>query len=186
MHLVQLSEKLRLLCARFELTQEHLGQELGIAHTTVGRWLAGTSRPYDRHARKLAEKYGLKPEELLDDTVPLPARITDGRENILKRAAELAGKRHPNNQEAAQELFEAETTAELLKTNASDAAARLRTFAAELIALANTLEKPFEKPGRRRSKAGPMVEVTLPSQTQTLSTETGLPIPNPSRHVRSA
>lgn len=47
-------------------------------------------------------------------------------------------------------------------------------------------QRPVAEKGRRKSSPGPMVEVTLPSQTQTLSTETGLPIPNPSRRVRSA
>lgn len=47
-------------------------------------------------------------------------------------------------------------------------------------------QKSVAQKARRSSSAGPMVKITLPSQTQTLSTETGLPIPNPSRRVRSA
>lgn len=35
-------------------------------------------------------------------------------------------------------------------------------------------------------KSGPLIRVTTPSQTQDLSSETGLPVPAPSRRARSA
>lgn len=143
---VHLSEKLNILCVRYDLTQERIGEQLGIAHTTVGRWLKGSSRPYDRHARKLAELYGLKPEELLDDKVPLPSHITDGRGQILKRAAEQAKRLYPNNPEAGQEHFEGKTAAGHWKIAALDTAEALRKQASELIALAEKLEFPFLSP----------------------------------------
>ena len=40
--------------------------------------------------------------------------------------------------------------------------------------------------GEFQSSSSPLVPVSLPSQTTLLSTETGLPHPNPSRHARPA
>ena len=141
--IVHLSEKLNLLCVRFDLTQERIGEQLNVAHTTVGRWLKGTSLPYKRHALKLAELYDLKPEELLDDNVPLPARITDGRGQIIKRAAEQAKRLYPNNPEAGQEHLEGTTAVGHWKIAALDTAESLRQKATELIMLAERLERPF-------------------------------------------
>ena len=146
MHLMHLFEKLRILCVRYDLTQERIGEQLGVDQTTVGRWLKGSSRPYDRHARKLAELYGLKTEELLDDKVPLPSHITDGRGQILKRAAELAQAQFPNNLDAGQAVFETHVNAGHWKIAALDTAGALRKQASELIALAEKLEFPFLSP----------------------------------------
>lgn len=72
MHPVQLSQKLIRLMARRNLTQEELGAALNLSHTTVGRWLAGKSRPYPRIAQQLAEYFGLPVEAIIDDSKPLP------------------------------------------------------------------------------------------------------------------
>ena len=72
MHLVQLSQKLAHLIATRNLTQESLGDALGIAHTTVGRWLAGKSRPYPRVAHRLADYFGVSVEMLVNDKLALP------------------------------------------------------------------------------------------------------------------
>ncbi len=144
MHLVHLSEKLRLLCSRYDLTQEQLGERLGIAHTTVGRWMKGSSRPYDRHAHKLAEIFRLTPEELLDDSVSLPTRVIDGRENAVKRAAERASRRFPGDEAAAQEAFEADLNHDMWRRTSLDTAEELRREAGRLIEMAERLEMPFQ------------------------------------------
>lgn len=142
MHVMQLSEKLRILCLRYDLTQEQFGAQLGIAQTTVGRWLKGTARPYGRNVDKLAELYQLTREELLDDKVPLPVHIIDGRGQILKRAAEHANSAHPGNAAAAQEAFDAHHGAAFAKLKFIDFSSALRAKAKELLLLADQMEAP--------------------------------------------
>jgi transcriptional regulator with XRE-family HTH domain len=72
MHLMHFHEKLRRLIAYRNLTQEELGKALNIAQTTVGRWLAGKSLPYDRTATRLADYFGIDDMVLLNDEFELP------------------------------------------------------------------------------------------------------------------
>ena len=72
MHFMRFQEKLRRLIAYRNLTQEELGNALGIAQTTVGRWLAGKSIPYDRTAQRLADYFGIDDSVLLNDEFELP------------------------------------------------------------------------------------------------------------------
>jgi len=72
MHLMRFHEKLRRLIAYRNLTQEELGRALNIAQTTVGRWLAGKSLPYDRTAKRLADYFGIDDMVLLNDEFALP------------------------------------------------------------------------------------------------------------------
>ena len=71
--LVQLNQKLSRLIADKNLTQEQLGEALGIAHTTVGRWLSGKSKPYPRIAQRLANYFAIPIETLLNDDIDLPS-----------------------------------------------------------------------------------------------------------------
>ena len=48
------------------------------------------------------------------------------------------------------------------------------------------LQAHLAVPAHWRGGRGPLIRVTTPSQTQALSTDTGLPIPAPSRRARSA
>jgi transcriptional regulator with XRE-family HTH domain len=56
------------------LTQLELGKTLGISHTSVGRWLAG-SVPHKRTVAQLAEYFGVTVEALLNES-PLPGEVT--------------------------------------------------------------------------------------------------------------
>ncbi len=53
-------------------TQESLGEELGIAHTSVGRWLSGAI-PRPSTLAILARRFGVSSVVLTDDAKPLPA-----------------------------------------------------------------------------------------------------------------
>ena len=108
MHPVQLNQKLIRLCARRNLTQEALGDSLGIAHTTVGRWLSGKSRPYPRIAQQLADHFGLPVEVITDDTKALPPPTDEDIEAASDKPLppELAKPLAENLQKAASQLLE--------------------------------------------------------------------------------
>ena len=55
-------------------TQESLGKAVGVAHTTVGRWLAGV-RPRARIVAQISAHFGVPMEMLLDDDAALPAQF---------------------------------------------------------------------------------------------------------------
>jgi transcriptional regulator with XRE-family HTH domain len=63
--------KLQTLMIRSGETQESLGETLGVAHTTVGRWLLGV-RPRAGVVAKIAAHFGISVEILLDDEAVLP------------------------------------------------------------------------------------------------------------------
>ena len=65
-------EKLERLMSRRGETQESLAKAVGVAQTSVGRWLEG-SRPRARVAAKLSDYFGLSPEVLFDDRAGIPA-----------------------------------------------------------------------------------------------------------------
>lgn len=54
-------------------TQESLGKALGVAHTTIGRWLGGGVRPRPRVIAKAAEHFGVSFEMLQNDETSLPS-----------------------------------------------------------------------------------------------------------------
>lgn len=58
------------------LSNKALGDSLGIAHTTVGRWLAGESEPQSRLMRRLASELGIDEVILTDDNFDLPEGTT--------------------------------------------------------------------------------------------------------------
>jgi len=158
--LVHLSEKLRIICARYSMTQETLGKELGIAHTTVGRWLKGSSRPYDRHIIRLGEMFSIPVADLIEDSRSLPKHITDGRDKILKQAAAAASARHPDNSAAGQEAFEALAAAGLWQVTARDTVAALRKQAEGLLELAERLERTIQASPVRFSAEAELAELT--------------------------
>ncbi len=153
MHLMQLSEKLRILFLRLNLTQEQLGQELGIAQTTVGRWLAGKSRPYDRHALQLARILGVKVDVLVDDAKELPAELLEEPGAGIKAAVAEAAASFPDDSKAGQQSFEARVFRDQWKRSSLETAKALREKAAELNALAESLELPFLGSSLDRSNA---------------------------------
>lgn len=73
---VHFPEKLARLMDHHRLSNKALGERLGIAHTTIGRWLSGESVPQDRLTRRLAEALGVDQEILLSDDYELPRGTT--------------------------------------------------------------------------------------------------------------
>jgi len=72
---MRFSDKLQALMIQSGDTQESLGKVLGVAHTTVGRWLGGV-RPRTRAIAKAAEHFGVSFEILQDDAASLPSLPT--------------------------------------------------------------------------------------------------------------
>lgn len=173
MHLMHLTEKLRLICSRYDLTQEDFAKELGIAQTTVGRWLNGTTRPYDRHLIKVAEKFAVPIDDLLNDGRELPKHITDGRDQILRRASEAAAARYPGNPEAGQEAFEALAASGLWQVAAKDIVAALRKQAEELLQLAHRLERTTQTSPVRLSAEAELAELTRQAEENLGKTQRG-------------
>jgi transcriptional regulator with XRE-family HTH domain len=80
-HFVQImrfSDKLLALMIQSGDTQESLGKAVGVAHTTVGRWLAGV-RPRTRIVAQLSAHFGVAVEILLDDDAVFPAQTQRGQ-----------------------------------------------------------------------------------------------------------
>jgi transcriptional regulator with XRE-family HTH domain len=75
---MRFSDKLQALMIQSGDTQESLGKAVGVAHTTVGRWLAGV-RPRARIVAQLSAHFGVAIEILLDDDAVLPARYQQGQ-----------------------------------------------------------------------------------------------------------
>lgn len=69
-------EKLRWLMDREGLTQQSLGEELGLSHRAVGKWLASQSRPRAPQIKALAEHFGVPVINLTDDDLELPRRTS--------------------------------------------------------------------------------------------------------------
>jgi transcriptional regulator with XRE-family HTH domain len=61
-------EKLRYLMRLNALTQTSLGELLEVSHRAVGKWLAGDTMPHPVVARRIADHFGFRVEELLDDS----------------------------------------------------------------------------------------------------------------------
>ena len=56
---------LRALRLRRLMTQQELGQRVGVRYQTIGAWEAGTSRPRIAAMRRLCEVLEVTPDELL-------------------------------------------------------------------------------------------------------------------------
>lgn len=84
-------DKLQALMIQSGDTQESLGKVLGVAHTTVGRWLSGV-RPRIRVIAKAAEYFGVPFEILQDDEAALPSLTTpELNSNSLTKSTALSG-----------------------------------------------------------------------------------------------
>jgi transcriptional regulator with XRE-family HTH domain len=148
-HIVQLSEKLRILTSRLNLTQETLGERLGIVHTTVGRWLAGKSRPYQRHIIQIAEIFGLSVDDLADDSKEIPASAWER----MKSSNIQAQLKYPNNKQAADENFDAQLFENLAQRTMREHAKSLRDLADVLTEQADDFREKAAK-----------IESRIPSQ----------------------
>lgn len=55
------------------LTQAELGELVGVSHVTVSKWEHGKGVPRARHVRKLAEVFGVPPQDIALPTPKSPA-----------------------------------------------------------------------------------------------------------------
>jgi transcriptional regulator with XRE-family HTH domain len=114
---VRFSDKIQSLMRKRRLTQLELGKDLGISHTSVGRWLSG-SVPHKRTVAQLATYFGVSMDDLLDDARDLPLAIPETSllseespeylimASPLKTAAALAQRERGESPAAGQAAFE--------------------------------------------------------------------------------
>lgn len=187
------AKKLDLLRRNRGLSVRALAAELGVGVGTVGGWLS-EFRPRPQVARRLADYFGVSVEDLLDDQRELPAGNSAAN---TAPAADAAAQSAPGATPAGQAAFEtylrqiramraeAERLAGGDHVRATDLFDRmLATWRATHEAAAPAQPARARKP----AKAPKFLPVTLPSQTQALSAETGkpLPAPRPLRRARPA
>lgn len=174
-----------------------LATELGVGVGTVGGWLT-EYRPRPEVARRLADYFGVSVEDLLDDQRELPG--TAEPSYVAQEASDIPpgtkwGKLSPEQrgQLAMAAALDSEAVQDLIR--------RAAPFWPQVVAMVEALEaaakvdpaarpKPQVKTAGQKKKGQPkapkFLPVTLPSQTQALSAETGKPLPAPLRRVRPA
>jgi len=65
-----LGEVLKSQRTRCQMTQEFVAESLGVTRQAVSKWENGTSDPSTTNLLKLAQLYGISPEELLRSVSP--------------------------------------------------------------------------------------------------------------------
>lgn len=99
------AQKLLQLMAHRRITQEALGDALGVSHVAVGKWLRG-AKPRAVMGQRLATFFGVPPDSLLDDNRGLPDEVTSTYtvvslkkqkigEAVVNEAAEAYLRDHP-------------------------------------------------------------------------------------------
>lgn len=96
-------EKLDRLCYHEGLSERALAAQLQISPSAVSRWRSRNALPRRAVMKKLADRFQLRVEDLLDDSKDLPVSAF---QNDLAEASKLASATFPLNKEAAQILFE--------------------------------------------------------------------------------
>lgn len=180
-------QKLDLLRRKKGLSVRALATELGVGVGTVGGWLK-EYRPRPQVARRLADYFGVSVEDLLDDARELPTDDASLNTAALPAAGAAAHREH-GEAPAGQAAFETylgqirAMRAEAEQLAAGNHAKAIDLFDHMLATWRATHEAgaPPAKPARggKPAKAPKFVPVTLPSQTQALSAETGKPLPAP-------
>ena len=64
------AERIRELRIRARLTQQQLGEQLGVSAVAVGKWERGQTQPDIRSLTRMADIFGTTIDDLCDRTVP--------------------------------------------------------------------------------------------------------------------
>lgn len=164
--------RLRSIAEREGKSQAEIARALGISFAKVGNWFQGKNFP-KRDAEPLARLLGVPVEFLLYGAIPAEnTEMTGG----------TSGYRQPENTDpsgsAEQIRAEIRHHVDELLVAAGDDLKRLGWIAEQL---QSHVTRPV------RWKRGPLVvPVVTPSQTQDLSSETGLPLPRREPRAHSA
>ena len=67
---MELSERIALARKQAGLTQEQLGEALGVSRQAVSKWESGASDPSTSNLLALAWLFGVSPADLLKDLAP--------------------------------------------------------------------------------------------------------------------
>ena len=77
-----------------KLLPSQLAADLGLSHTTVGRWLAGEDTPSTQSCRRLAEYSGVPLQEVLNITGHLP-KLAKGESTDWPEFREYIRQKYP-------------------------------------------------------------------------------------------
>lgn len=78
------AERIRELRQRARLTQQQLGEQLGVSAVAVGKWERGQTQPDIRSLTRMADIFGVTIDELCDRVPPVPAE--DPNIQVMTRA----------------------------------------------------------------------------------------------------
>lgn len=67
------AERIRELRQRARLTQQQLGEQLGVSAVAVGKWERGQTQPDIRSLTRMADIFGTTIDDLCDRVPPAPA-----------------------------------------------------------------------------------------------------------------
>lgn len=97
------AQKLLQLMALRRITQEALGDALGVSHVAVGKWLRG-AKPRPIMGQRIATFFGVPPDSLLNDDCGLPDEVTSALfspakqeigERVIEEVAMAYARQHP-------------------------------------------------------------------------------------------
>ena len=78
------AERIRALRLRAGLSQQELGQRLGISAVAVGKWERGQTQPDIRSLTAMADIFGTTIDDLCDH--PVPPQAEEGSIRVMTRA----------------------------------------------------------------------------------------------------
>ena len=78
------AERIRVLRLRAGLSQQELGQRLGVSAVAVGKWERGQTQPDIRSLTAMADIFGTTIDDLCDH--PVPPQAEEGSIQVMTRA----------------------------------------------------------------------------------------------------
>lgn len=87
-------KNIKALRDKFDLTQEQLGEMLGVTRESIVRWESDKMAVRDRHIARMVELFGIEPEDIKSESYGLYSQLYDGRhvlEDKIKGARPVKG-----------------------------------------------------------------------------------------------
>lgn len=165
--------RLKAAMARRKVTLQEVANHIGASVSTVGAWTQAKNFPQTELQPALADFLGISVQRLIHGI-----SVTDKAELLVEEEEQAA-------YDSAPPRRADEATPQLCLDHLRKVLNRAQGVTGGVGYVYRMLNKhlPLDEFEQRSSA---LVPVTLPSQTTLLSTETGLPIPNPSRRARQA
>lgn len=87
-------KNIKALRDKFDLTQEQLGEMLGVTRESIVRWESDKMAVRDRHIARMVELFGIEPEDIKSESYGLYSQLYDGHhilEGKIKGARPVKG-----------------------------------------------------------------------------------------------